>query len=585
MSKKEKGRKQSFWSRLLCKGIKSDEIHAGISKQLATLPGSDISLIQGTLLVLAFFFVFLPSPGQTAVPLVIGYSENPPLVFTGKNGQPSGFYIDIIQYIGKKEGWQLQFRTDQWNENLKKLEENKIDLLLDIGFSEARSRIFHFNRETLLEDWAQIYLIPASPINTILDLDEKKIGMVKNDIHSIAFIQVASSVGIQPETIETKSYRENEMLLDAGKVDAIILPRIYGQASGDDRRLRKSPLMFNPIELRIAAARSTDTAVLDRIDHHLRELKSNSSSLYYRALDRRLEGIQKIVLPQWLSPTWVVAGVFGLITITFAFTLLLKRQLRIQALALEKSIAARQKQESELQVARSIQQGLLPAEPLDLQDYHIRALLQPAKAVGGDFYDYFTLPGNKLCLLIADVADKGIPAALFMAAVKTFLSIKAKDLKELRQILTAVNKEVIDNNDSCMFVTLFCGILDLQTNTMEYSLAGHEPPMLLRNNNTLERLDQAHCPALGLDEESDYTSATTTLSAGDALLLFTDGVTEAMNNAEELFGEERLQETLLRCLQRTPAGLLNSVENGLAAFTGSNPQHDDITMLCLIREK
>lgn len=395
---------------------------------------------------------------------------------------------------------------------------------------------------------------------------------------------MAISVGIQPEPIPTDSYLENELLLDAGKVDAIILPRIYGKSSGDDTRLRRSPLMFNPIELRFAAPGNADTAVLDRIDHHIRELKGNQSSLYYRGLDRWIEGVQKIVLPKWLNPTWVVAGIFGLIAIISCFILLLRRQVRIQGLALEKSIAARQRQESELLVARSIQLGLLPDTPLALQGYRIDALLQPAKAVGGDFYDYFRLPDNKVCLLIADVADKGIPAALFMAAVKPLLSLRVKDLREIRKILETVNQEVINNNDSCMFVTLFCGILDLQTNTIEYSLAGHEPPMLLRSNNILERLDQAHCPALGLDEESDYSSATTLLSPGDALLLFTDGVTEAMNNREEFYGEERLQETLTRCLGMPPAELLGCVEKDLANFTGTHPQHDDITMLCLIRE-
>lgn len=571
-------------SRRLATETKSDEIYDATSQPTTPL-AKEVILIRYTLFILTFFFVFLNSSGQAAEPLIVAYSENPPLVFTGKNGKPSGLYIDIIQYIGKKEGWQFQFRSDQWNKNLKNLEEDKIDLLLDIGFSEARNRIFRFNRETMLEDWAQIYLLPDSSIESMLDLDEKKIGMVKNDIHSIAFTQVASSVGIQPVTLETDSYRENELLLDAGKVDAIILPRIYGQSSGDDTRLRKSPLMFNPIELRFAAPRSADTALLSRIDHHLKALKGNPSSLYYRSLDRWVEGIQKIVLPQWLNPTWVLAGITGLIAIISSFILLLKRQVRIQALALEKSIAARERQESELQVARSIQQGLLPAGPLDLQGYQIRALLQPAKAVGGDFYDYFTLSDNKLCFFIADVADKGIPAALFMAATKSVLSLRTKDLREIRKILTAVNQEVINNNDSCMFVTLFCGILDLQTNTMEYSLAGHDPPMLLRKNNTLERLEEAHCPALGLDDESDYTSATTTLSPGDALLLFTDGVTEAMNNAGELFGEKRLQETLARCLGKPAEELLACVEKELETFTGSQPQHDDITMLCLIREK
>lgn len=550
----------------------------------ASLSGPTAFLIQQPLLLLTLFILCLPIPGEATEPLIVAYSENPPLVFTDKNGQPAGFYIDIIRYIGKKEGWQLRFQPGRWHEHLENLAGNKVDLLLDIGFSKARSRTIRFNRETLLEDWAQIYLAPESPIDTMLDLDEKRIGMLKDDIHSLAFIEVAQSVGIQVELILTSSYQENELLLDTGKVDAIILPRIYGQSSGDDQRLRKSPLMFNPIELRFAAPLITDGVVLERIDHHLRELKGNTSSLYYRALDRWIEGIQKIILPQWLNPIWVIAGISGLIVLIISFTLLLKRQVRIQTLALERSIAARQRHESELQVAHAIQQGLLPAGPLEVQDYQIRPLLRPAKAVGGDFYDYFTLPNNNLCFLIADVADKGIPAALFMAAVKTVISLRTKDLKKIREILTAVNQEVINNNDSCMFVTLFYAILDPRTNTMEYCLAGHDPPMLLRKDATLIRLDQAHCPALGLDEDSVYTSAAATLSPGDALLLFTDGVTEARNEQEEPFGEKRLQETLARCQARSSAEVLNKVAKELDTFTGIQPQHDDLTMLCLTRE-
>jgi serine phosphatase RsbU (regulator of sigma subunit)/ABC-type amino acid transport substrate-binding protein len=537
------------------------------------------------ILSLTVLFTFLSVPGQSAETLLVGYSENPPLVFTAENGKPAGLYVDIIQYIAKKEGWQLQFRPDQWNENLRKLDTGKINLLLDIGYSVARSKVYRFNQETLLEDWAQIYLAPDSSIISILDLDEKKIAMVKDDIHTIAFMQVALSLGIDANILETGNYQENETLLSTGKVDAIILPRIYARAKGDDTRFRTSPLMFNPIELCFAAPLNRDDDVLKKIDIHLRKLKGSPSSYYYRAMDRWIEGVQKIVLPQWLNPTWLITGIASLITLILLFTFLLKKQVRIQALALEKSIAEKQKQESELQVARSIQQGLLPAVPPDIAGYTLQALLQPAKAVGGDFYDYFILPDNKLCVLIADVADKGIPAALFMAAVKSFISLRAKDLQEIRQILTVVNRDVIASNDSCMFVTLFCGILDCQTNRLEYCLAGHEPPLLLRSDKTVERLEDAHCPALGIDEDSIYNSAETTLSPGDILFLFTDGVTETMNSTGELFGETRLQNMLLQDLIQDHDKLLKNVLQELERFAETKAQHDDITMLCLVREQ
>lgn len=238
---------------------------------------------------------------------------------------------------------------------------------------------------------------------------------------------------------------------------------------------------------------------------------------------------------------------------------------------------------SELEIAQQIQTALLPgAHFLDARcnNFELHAVLKPARTVGGDLYSYFMLHDQRFYVMVGDVSDKGIPAALFMARAITLAKALAPRAQSPQQLLQLLNQDLCRNNDGCMFVSLLCGLLDTVTGHLTMASAGHEPPVLW-GGEAPRLLDLETGPALGLDEEGTYTSRRIRLRPGETLLMYTDGITEATDPALAMYGQERM----LACLSRyassdenDPAGfLLADVE----AFAAGHGQADDITVLAL----
>lgn len=238
---------------------------------------------------------------------------------------------------------------------------------------------------------------------------------------------------------------------------------------------------------------------------------------------------------------------------------------------------------SELEIAQQIQTALLPgAHFLDARcnNFELHAVLKPARTVGGDLYSYFMLHDQRFYVMVGDVSDKGIPAALFMARAITLAKALAPRAQSPQQLLQLLNRDLCRNNDGCMFVSLLCGLLDTATGHLTMASAGHEPPVLW-GDEAPRLLDLETGPALGLDEEATYTSRRIRLRPGETLLMYTDGITEATDGALAMYGQDRM----LACLDRyaasdesDPAGyLLADVE----AFAAGHGQADDITVLAL----
>ena len=251
---------------------------------------------------------------------------------------------------------------------------------------------------------------------------------------------------------------------------------------------------------------------------------------------------------------------------------------------LTETTVTKERMESELKIAHDIQMGIVPKifPPFpERKEFDLYAILEPAREVGGDFYDFFFMDPHHLCFVIGDVSGKGVPAALFMAITKTLIKAIAKETANPDEILTKVNAEIFRDNDSCMFVTVFCGILDARTGEISYANGGHNPPLVLRKGKGAEFVRGEHGPAPGALENAVYIKQSLVLGPGDALYLYTDGVTEACDEKDELYSEERLQDFLLR---KPAAPLKELVENTLQeirSFSGEKPQSDDITLLVL----
>lgn len=256
--------------------------------------------------------------------------------------------------------------------------------------------------------------------------------------------------------------------------------------------------------------------------------------------------------------------------------------LRTHIQDLKQATAAQQKLESELAIAHQIQQSMVPAaaQADSSLGYVVQALLLPAREVGGDFYDYFALGDGQLCVALGDVSGKGIPAALMMARSIALLRALAPQLRSPDATLAAVNRELCINNDECMFVTLFCAMLDLRTGELRYASAGHDAPLIKRQQQC-RALPLETGPAAGLDALSSYPLHRVTLQSDDLLLLYSDGITEASNGQREWFGEDRLQAAAGHCLGATPADLLAAVQAAVAGFVAGAAASDDISMLAL----
>ena len=244
--------------------------------------------------------------------------------------------------------------------------------------------------------------------------------------------------------------------------------------------------------------------------------------------------------------------------------------------------------DKELEFARQIQLSALPSvfPPYpNRRDFSVFASMDAAKEVGGDFYDFYLIGENRLAFLVADVSGKGIPAAMFMMNVKTLIKGLVESGHDVDEAFTIANDRLCQNNETGMFVTAWLGILDLQTGNLRYVNAGHNPPAIRKADGAFELLkSRANLVLAGMDGIR-YRKAEMTLAPGDEIYLYTDGVTEAQNGLRELFGDHCLLESLNRKQEQTVEERCMQVKKDVEAFVGDAPQFDDMTMLCVKRNR
>ena len=248
------------------------------------------------------------------------------------------------------------------------------------------------------------------------------------------------------------------------------------------------------------------------------------------------------------------------------------------------TMAEKQHIESELKIAHNIQNSMLPRifPPFpDRKEISIFAMMEPAKDVGGDFFDYFFVEKTKLCFLIGDVSGKGVPAALFMVITKTLLKNQALLGISTEEILFSVNNLLCQENEEMMFVTVFIGILDTETGEYQYSNAGHNPPLISKGGAPFEYIKPKKSFVLAGMENFKFHSETIQLEKGDAVFLYTDGVTEAMDADSKQFSEGRLKDDLAPLGNSNEREIVETIRKKIGLFVKENPASDDITMLLL----
>ena len=240
------------------------------------------------------------------------------------------------------------------------------------------------------------------------------------------------------------------------------------------------------------------------------------------------------------------------------------------------------KVEADLMIASDIQRSALPsvfpAFP-DRTEFDVFASMRPAKEVGGDFYDFFLIDEDHLAFSIADVSGKGVPAALFMMAGKTTIRNQAIGGIDAGKVLTNSNEQLLEGNEQGLFITAFFAVLNLKTGEMEFSNAGHNAPYICKKDGSVEMLKMRHGFVLGGMEGIKYRTESTVLSPGDKIILYTDGVTEAVNTELELYGEPRLEKELACTKEMNIQEIVSYVNQSIDTFSTGAMQADDITML------
>ncbi len=254
-----------------------------------------------------------------------------------------------------------------------------------------------------------------------------------------------------------------------------------------------------------------------------------------------------------------------------------------------RALAARTKEQLamlqlQLDASYELQQSVLPNnfDILSTQsDYEIYAEMIPARDVGGDFYDFFMIDENKLGMIVGDVSGKGMPAALFMAMSMTLLKATALQTGSAAECLKRVNYLLNQDNPKCMFVTVFYGVLDVQTSEFEYCSGGHNMPYLLHGDHRPEMLEKTEGTALGFDEDHPFSNKKVNIVPGQSLVLYTDGVTEAMDSEGQEFSTRRLVRLLNECAGNTSKTIAKEIITNIEEYANDQPQSDDITLMII----
>jgi serine phosphatase RsbU (regulator of sigma subunit) len=249
--------------------------------------------------------------------------------------------------------------------------------------------------------------------------------------------------------------------------------------------------------------------------------------------------------------------------------------------AAQAQLIEKERLERELQVAADIQLSILPDELPETEELDFGARILPARQVGGDFYDVFRLSENQIGVVIGDVADKGVPSAIFMARAHALIMAEADIIMSPGEVMQAVNRHITRLQKSTQFVTVLYGVLELKTRTFSYARAGHEPPLLLHADGTVERLAHKSGMALGLWENVTLDEGTVNLPEGSTLLLFTDGMTDCRDPNGEAFGLDRIKEELNALHSKNAQQTCDHLLETLKKYQDGAKQDDDVTLVAV----
>ncbi len=286
-----------------------------------------------SLLLLVFLLVQSVVGSAMATTIRVGVYDNKPIVFKDSIGQFQGFAIDILHHIAEKEGFNLQFVEGTWSQCLERLKNGEIDLQVAIASSAERRQLFNFTQNALITNWGRLYCAAGSHIDSLLVLDKKKVAVLEHDIHAKVFNDLMQKFDQKVEIINYDSYDHVLQAVQEKKVDCGLVNRLYAMANSHRFNVDQTPVIFNPIEVRYAAPKSSNNQIVDIISDNIEQLKNDNQSIYYSSLTSWFGDQQHSVVPKWIKSSLLIAG--SLFAITFMVALLLKHQITRKTSELE----------------------------------------------------------------------------------------------------------------------------------------------------------------------------------------------------------------------------------------------------------
>ncbi|GLI37270.1 hypothetical protein GHYDROH2_07710 [Geobacter hydrogenophilus] len=315
-----------------------------------------------------FSTLAIPTAGADVGVVNVGVYENSPKIFTDESGTPSGIFIDIIEHIAKTEGWTLRYVHGTWAEGLDRLAKGEIDLMPDVAYTADREKLYSFHKIPVLTGWSQVYARKGSGIQSILDLNGKRVAALEQTIQLETFKRLASSFGLKIILVPVPDYKAEFDMIAKGTVDAGVTNRFYGLMHARESGLEDTPIMFDPAPFFFAAPQNASRQLLDTIDRHLSGLKRDPRSAYYASLKRWTSEDVQFKLPLWLQVSSLVLGVVVIMTVTgfILWNRTLRRTVRLRTGQLEQELAERKVAEAELQKYRENLEDLVKERTAEL---------------------------------------------------------------------------------------------------------------------------------------------------------------------------------------------------------------------------
>ncbi|WP_126456673.1 EAL domain-containing protein [Sulfuriflexus mobilis] len=271
----------------------------------------------------------------------VGVWNNPPIVLQDEGGQWRGIAIDTLRSIAELQGWQLEFVPGSFADHLKGLDNHQIDILTAIAYSDKRAQKYSFSRNALISNWGLIYTRTNSNIGSLLELEGKRVAVMRNNIHAAAFRELVEKFGVKLELVERENFSDVMESVRAGEADVGVANRLFGAVNANAYHLVETGIVFNPINIHYAAPHTRHKAILDTIDVQLNQFKADTHSVYYAALQRWMNQSIKPHFPDWLL--WLVLGLFSIVMLMAGLAILLRRQVSARTRELQAEVDERRK--------------------------------------------------------------------------------------------------------------------------------------------------------------------------------------------------------------------------------------------------